>query len=174
MTIRKATTEDLQAICDIYEEVITLEEKGELEVGWMRGVYPTREVAEASISRGDMFVQEDEAGRIAGTGIINQLQVDCYSEGNWTYPASDEEVMVIHTLIISGKAMGKGLGSEFVAFYEDYAKERGCTVLRLDTNERNAVARAFYKKHGYTEADIVPTVFNGIPGVNLVLLEKKL
>ena len=36
------------------------------------------------------------------------------------------------------------------------------------------VARAMYKKHGYDEIGIVPTVFNGIPGINLVLLEKHL
>ena len=37
-----------------------------------------------------------------------------------------------------------------------------------------AVARAMYKKHGYTEIGIVPTVFNGIEDVQLVLLEKYL
>ena len=31
-----------------------------------------------------------------------------------------------------------------------------------------------YKKLGYREIAVVPTVFNGIPDVNLVLLEKYL
>ena len=44
----------------------------------------------------------------------------------------------------------------------------------MDTNERNTAARAMYKKHGYEEIGTVPTVFNGIPGVNLILLEKHL
>lgn len=44
----------------------------------------------------------------------------------------------------------------------------------MDTNERNHVARKMYKKLNYEEIDIVPTVFNGIPDVNLVLLEKYL
>ena len=44
----------------------------------------------------------------------------------------------------------------------------------MDTNERNLAARALYHKLGYTEVDILPTVFNGISGVNLVLLEKYL
>ena len=57
-------------------------------------------------------------------------------------------------------------------FYENYAKENSCTELRLDTFEINSIVRAFYKKLGYTEIGIVPTVFNGIPKVNLVLIEK--
>ena len=31
-----------------------------------------------------------------------------------------------------------------------------------------------YKRLGYQEIGIVPTSFNGIPGVNLVLIEKNL
>ena len=47
-------------------------------------------------------------------------------------------------------------------------------MLRMDTNERNLVARKMYKKFDFEEIDVVPTVFNGIPDVNLVLLEKYL
>ena len=43
-----------------------------------------------------------------------------------------------------------------------------------DTNERNTRARAMYKKLGYRESDMVPCQFNGMDGVHLVLLEKKL
>ncbi len=44
----------------------------------------------------------------------------------------------------------------------------------MDTNELNQNARSFYKKLGYNEAGILPCVFNGIPGIKLVMLEKKL
>ena len=54
------------------------------------------------------------------------------------------------------------------------ARENGCTVLRMDTNAKNAAARRLYLKLGYAEPDIVPCIFNGIPNVQLVLLEKKL
>ena len=174
MMIRKATSEDIPSIDGLYDEIHSREEAGETTTGWLRDVYPVRETAELSVKRGDMFVQEDAEGHILGTGIINQIQVDVYSDGNWQYPAKDEEIMVLHTLVISGKVKRQGLGSEFLRFYEEYALEHGCRFLRLDTNARNAAARAFYKNHGYDEIGIVPTVFNGIPGVNLVLLEKRL
>ena len=54
------------------------------------------------------------------------------------------------------------------------ARENGCTVLRMDTNAKNAAARRLYQKLGYAESDIVHCIFNGIPNVQLVLLEKKL
>ena len=173
MIIRKATEKDIPAIVGIYDEIHDREAAGETTTGWLRGVYPTRETAEASVERGDMFVQEDGQGSIVGTAIINRLQVDCYADGEWQYPASDDEVMVIHTLIISAREGRRGSGNHFLQFYEDYAKANGCPYLRLDTNARNQAARDFYARHGYREIGIVPTIFNGIPGVDLVLIEKK-
>ena len=172
--IRKADERDISAIAEIYDSIHSGEESGETTTGWLRGVYPVRATAEAAAARGDMFVIEDDGGRITGAGIINQQQVDVYEKGSWKHPAPDDEVMVLHTLVIPGKARRSGLGTAFLRFYEEYALEHGCRYLRLDTNARNAAARAFYKRHGYEEIGVVPTVFNGIPGVDLVLIEKML
>ena len=92
----------------------------------------------------------------------------------WEYKTEDNDVCVLHTLVISPQAGGKGYGKQFVKYYEDYALKLGCHELRLDTNERNDRAREMYRKLGYKEIGIVPTVFNGIPNVNLVLLEKRI
>ena len=174
MYIRKATVKDLNGIVSIYDEIHEREENGETTTGWIKIIYPVRKTAEESIARRDMFVQEDASGAITATGIINQTQVDVYKLGRWRYPASDPEIMVLHTLVVSARPGHLGSGREFLSFYEEYARQNGCKYLRLDTNARNEAARTFYQKHGYREIGIVPTVFNGIPGVNLVLLEKAL
>lgn len=173
MMFRKATAEDISAIADIYEQIHTEEEAGQTNIGWIRSVYPTRKTAEASLLREDLFVAE-ENGTIVGTAIINQQQVDVYEGANWEFPAPDSEIMVLHTLVISPSAFGKGYGKAFVKFYEDYARSENCPYLRMDTNARNTRARAMYRKLGYREIGIVPCVFNGIEGVQLVLLEKRL
>lgn len=171
--IRKATVHDIPAVAAIYDEIHSEEEKGRLEVGWERNVYPTEQTALNALSAGELFVEEQD-GAVVGAAIINQKQVDVYEDGNWSVDAADEDVMVLHTLVISPRAGGKGLGREFVRFYEEYAGMHGCRYLRMDTNERNSRARAMYRKLGYREIGIVPTVFNGIEGVGLVLLEKTL
>ena len=58
-------------------------------------------------------------------------------------------------------------------FLEQYAREHGCTWLRIDTNARNVSARRLYARLGYREVDIVPGKFNGIPDVQLVCMEKR-
>lgn len=173
MNYHKATQQDIAAIAQIYADIHTQEESGACTTGWTRNVYPTAQTAEFALQRGDLFVQE-ENGMVVGAAIINQQQVDVYADGSWQHPAPAEKVMVLHTLVISPSLARRGYGKGFVAFYEQYALQNGCPYLRMDTNARNARARALYKSLGYSEIGIVPCLFNGIPGVELVLLEKKL
>lgn len=171
--IRKGQEADISSVGRIYEKILEQEAAGLCTTGWIPGVYPVEATARAAQERGDLFVW-DEEGRILAGAMINQIQVDCYAEGNWSWEAPEDQVMVLHTLVVDPDGGHRGIGRSFVAFYEDYAREHGCTVLRMDTNARNRRARDLYKSLGYREADIVPCVFNGIPDVLLVLLEKKL
>jgi len=169
--IRKAASTDLPAVAAIYDSIHDAEEAGQITTGWLRNVYPTEATASAALQRSDLFVLED-SGQILAAAIINQIQVDVYAEAPWGNKVPDGQVCVLHTLTVSPKATHRGLRSTFVRFYEEYAAKHNCPELRIDTNERNLRARAMYKKLGYKEIGIVPTVFNGIPGVNLVLMEK--
>ena len=173
LRIRKARSEDLDQIEAIYDRVHKEEEEGKTVIGWIRGIYPIRKTAEDALERDDLFVMETE-GNILATAIINQIQVPEYSQAAWKNQADDEEVMVLHTLIVDPLHQGKGLAKVFVAYYENYALKQDCHELRMDTNAKNRKARAMYKQLGYEEIDIVPCIFNGIPDVQLVCLEKVL
>ena len=170
---RRAEMGDLTAIAAIYDEIHSEIEAGRASIGWIRGVYPTRATAEAAIELGDMYV-EIENGEIVAAARINQHQGPEYDGASWSYDAPPNEVLVLHTLVVSPRHGGRGFGTKFVHYYEDCARKRGCPFLRMDTNARNAGARSLYKRLGYREIDILPCEFNGIPGVNLVMLEKTL
>ena len=169
---RKASMADLDAIAAIYSKIHDEIEAGRAAIGWIREVYPTRATAQASIEKGDIFVME-EGGTILAAARINQYQGPEYDRAVWSFDAAPEKVLVLHTLVVSPSCKGRGIGTSFVAFYEETARKMGCSALRMDTNAINTAARALYKKLGYTEACIVPTDFNGIPGVNLVCLDKR-
>lgn len=168
MQFIKATSGHIDAIAAIYDHIIDAQEQGRLTVGWQRGVYPTRQTALDALGRGDLFVCVD-GGQVAAAAIINRIQMPVYAEVGWLYHAEPDEVMVLHTLVVDPLRAGRGCGTAFVAFYEGYARQSGCPVLR-----KNAAARRLYARLGYREAGIVPCVFNGIKGVGLVCLEKKL
>ena len=155
--ITKAAAADLPAVAQIYEDIIARQERGGPYIGWQSGVYPTLETARAALERDELFVQR-RGEKVVGSAIINQTQVDVYAQAAWQYPAQDSQVMVLHTLVIDPSESAHGYGGH----------------LRIDTNARNEVARKFYKKLGYREVGIVPCRFNGLPDVDLVMLEKKI
>ena len=162
--IRKAVQSDMDGIGAMLSAVHDAEEAA---------IYPTRATAEAALARDDLFVLEED-GTVLGMGVINQSQVDVYAGAPWRYPAPDEQVMVLHTLAIHPAARGRGRATAFVRYYEDYARAHGCPYLRIDTNERNAAARRLYHKLGFGEIAVVPCTFNGLEGIPLMLLEKRL
>ena len=177
LTFRKATFDDIEDIVRIYDKSHDAEEAGLTTTGWKRGIYPVRSVAEASLARDDMYVAEltdDEHPEpwVIATGVINQIQVDVYADCDWIYKGPDDDVSVLHTLAVDPDARGNGAGPAFVRFWEDLAAEEGCSILRIDTNALNKRARRMYAKLGYVESGIVPTVFNGLKNVDLVMMEK--
>lgn len=174
ITIRKARETDIPAIAGIYDRILAKEEAGQATIGWARGVYPTESFANKALAAGDLFVLEDGV-KICATARINQVQVPEYRNADWRYAdVPENEIMVLHTLVVDPQIAGHGYGRAFVSFYEQYAKEHGCPYLRMDTNIINTAARRFYAKLGFRESGIVGCTFNGIPGVQLVCLEKKL
>ena len=172
--IRKATAQDIDAIEAIYDRIHTEQEQGRTVIGWERGVYPTRQTAVAALQRQDLFVMTDDAGQIVGASIFNQRQDAFYFDAPWQYPCPPDEVMVMHTLVTDPAVKQQGYGSAFARFYEEYALSRGCHYLHIDTNERNETARRFYRNRGYREIGSCLCDFNGLLGVRLVMLEKKI
>ena len=169
--IRKATAADIPAVTAIYNALLDREEQGLLTTGWTRGVYPTEQTARDALDAGTLYVLED-GGRVTAAAKIDQHQMEQYAQCAWRNDAPPEQVLVLHTLVVDPAVRGRGYGTDFVRFYEALGRETGRNCLRIDTNARNTPARVLYAKLGYTEAGIVAGTFNGIPGVELVCLEK--
>lgn len=97
MNIREATTQDIDAITQIYDHIHDEEEAGRMTTGWHRGIYPIRATAETAVSLGDMFVLED-GGNLLAAGRINQQQVAEYARIKWLYDSPDDKIWGSSTL----------------------------------------------------------------------------
>ena len=173
LSIRLAREYDISAVTAIYDRVLREEEQGRYTIGWIRGIYPTKETTGTAIAARELFVLETE-GKVIASARINHEQMPAYARVSWSVDAAQDQVMVMHTLTVDPEMNGCGAGRRFLQFYEEYALEHGSYVLRIDTNERNLNARRMYAAAGYEEKGIIPCEFNGIPDVGLVCMEKML
>ena len=171
--IRKAESRDIPHVARIYRELTEGEESARRVTGWIAGVYPTESTARAALEADELYVLEED-GEVLSAMRINRVQDPAYAQASWHFPAPDGQVLVMHTLVVSPRGKGRGYGARMEAYFEQCAREQNASVLRIDTNARNAFARGFYRRLGFREAGVVPCSFNGIPDVHLVCLEKAL
>ena len=170
--IRKAVAEDISFVEEIYNEITSNEEIIKF-TQWMKGLYPTVLTAQKSFEEGTLFVSEDD-GVITGAVILNHEQPEEYKKLKWSIEAEGEKVLVIHTLCIKPSFSKMGLGQKFIIFAENYAKELGCTAIRLDTNDKNIPGAKLYKKMGYTHVGNADFNFQGLKYQNLKCFDKVL
>ena len=98
--------------------------------------------------------------------------------GGSVYQLQEDQYAVITTFGVPGVVNTSGLKFKIPVIQKKTIVSKNVQGFpigyRMDTNERNQAARALYARLGYSEPSIVDCVFNGIPGVRLVCLEKTL
>jgi len=172
--IRKATFDDIGLIEDTYNEHFKYEiEHGAFTV-FKKGIYPTRKDAEKAVNIGTLYVYE-ENNNIAGSIIVDKIPPKEYTKIVWKHNFRDDEVMVIHLLMVRPSMAGKGIATSLVKYAMELAGNNSCKALRLDTGNQNIPAVSLYKKLGF---QIVATasmkVGNAIEHSGHLFLEKVL
>lgn len=172
--IEKASEKDIDAVAEIYNLIHQLEEDGKLSIGWDRNIYPIKETAQVAYEDDSLFVMRIKE-KVIASAIINQLQPAGYDEVDWNFPADDDKVGVLHTLVVHPAYTNMGLGKKFVAYFEDHCRSLGYEVARLDTQSKNLGPFKLYPKLGYSLAAIKKVPFQNLPAkVELAMYEKRL
>lgn len=172
--IKAKTIGDVDSVANIYELIHQQEESGIVSIGWKREIYPTRETALKAICKDSLFIMCID-DKVVASAIIDQHQPEGYSSVEWFYKAQDNKVGVLHTLVVHPNFIGRGLGKEFVAFFETYCRDLEYDVVRLDTQVKNIRPFNLYPKLGYRLAAIKTVPFQGLPEkVKLAMFEKRL
>lgn len=173
MIIRKAEEIDLQYIDDIYNEIFDYQEKYKNYTNWKKGLYPTINHAKTAFANSELYVgYEDEI--CCGSAVFNKKQLPEYAKIPWTYLYNDDEIFVIHTLVIKPSMTGAGKGKSFVEYAENLARDMKCKVMRHDTYEGNIPAIKLYLGMDYRIAGSTQFFFMNLIQEKLVCFEKKL
>lgn len=170
--IRKASVADLDSIEESYHEHFLYERSHGAYTVFREGIYPTRADAEKSLLNETLYVYEED-GVVAGSMILDGQQPEEYRKIAWASQVPDENVKVIHLLMIRPRAKGKGIGLALIDYAVETAKQHSCTVIRLDTGEQNIPAVSLYKKAGFQLAERASMkVGNVIPHKGHLFFEK--
>jgi len=149
MLISSATTDDIDELEKLYNELCDFLQNGTNYPGYLKGIYPTKETAEWGLKEGGLFVLKID-GDIAGSVILNNSDINkAYSQVQWGVDADDSEIVIIYTLVVHPAYMNRGVAMKLMDFAKEYAVRQNAKAIRLDVAVQNAPAIELYEKCGY-------------------------
>jgi ribosomal protein S18 acetylase RimI-like enzyme len=166
MHIRLATQHDIPALMALLRKAVPLmRATGNLQ--W-DDTYPNETVFGKDIENHQLWLVEID-GAVAGVAALTTDQEPEYAQVGWDL---DETAVVVHRLAVDPDFRGAGVATALMQHAEAIAKERGITVLRIDTNTKNEATQRLFPKLGYTLAGEIDLDFR--PGLRFLCYEKRL
>lgn len=146
--IEKGTIKDLNELEALYNSINDYLSQTTNYPGWRKGIYPARVNAEHGIEEDNLYVVRYE-DKIVGTIILNHETEQGYDTVQWKVKAEDEEVYIIHTLVVHPDYLKQHIGRLLLQFAEEEGRRNHMKALRLDVYEGNTPAIRLYEKSGF-------------------------
>ncbi|WP_433032441.1 GNAT family N-acetyltransferase [Actinomycetospora sp. CA-053990] len=148
MIVRSAGPDDLHAVLNLFREATAwLASKNVDQWQWE----PRVEQVRGDIEDGNVFVGEDEDGRIIAT-----VTVDTFADADFWGPEDDpDSALYVHRMIVARDHAGLGIGDELTSWVEQFAGALGYDHVRLDCYRSNTGLHHYYKTHGWTHVRTV-------------------
>jgi RimJ/RimL family protein N-acetyltransferase len=106
--------------------------------------YPNKDYFQECIENKTMYVLMNNS-EILGLVVLNEWGPLEWESISWV----GRKPIIIHSLMINPLIQGKGLGTDLVKLYEQFAIEKGYESIRLDAFSENEKAIHLYSKLGY-------------------------
>ncbi len=97
---------------------------------------------EEGIQNNEFFFIRNPDGE--NLGMVRIMNEDLLYWGN-----QKEKAKYIHSLVVTDKYNGKGIGTKIIQQVESDAKEDNCRYLRLDADSKNPKLCSYYEKLGF-------------------------
>ncbi len=173
MLIRKAETDEYEAVRSFYHSLIDAVAELPYGAGWVKDVYPSPEFLEESVRDGCLFIGTQD-GSIAAAMVLNHECNDGYRGFAWPTEASDEEITVIHALGVHPAYGRRGYAGQMVRFAIDRARREKQKVIRLDVLKGNLPAEKLYSGIGFRYLHTLPLFYEDTGWTEYELYEYRL
>jgi GNAT superfamily N-acetyltransferase len=146
--VPSASPEDLDAVLGLFREASQWLASKRIDQ-WQWG--PRVEQVRGDIEQGNVFVGEEENGRIVAT-----VTVDTFADPDfWRAQDDPSSALYVHRMIVARDHAGLGLGDELTQWVEHFAGALGYDYIRLDCYRSNTGLHRYYKSHGWTQVRTV-------------------
>lgn len=169
--MESATSQDVDAIEQLYDEVNDALAQGINYPGWAKGIYPIKEDVQKAVEEQSLFKisQED---KLIGSVVLNHTGEPAYALAQWNYTGDAKNIFVIHMLALHPACGNQGIGKQILKLVETYAEEQEIKAIHLDVREQNLPAIRLYEQCGYTHIATIDLGYEATGNPQFRLYEK--
>ncbi|MBR0462046.1 MAG: GNAT family N-acetyltransferase [Erysipelotrichaceae bacterium] len=169
MNFRIAKLDELEKLYDFYNEIIDHQKYDEYSPSWTKDVYPSKEDLKKHLED-DLFYVMEEEGRYVGAGSISLHEDVNYLNGSWSLKLKEDEIAVLHLLVIHPDYRGKGLSKQLLKYIIDDTKGK-VKAIHLDVIGGNDMAARMYEKVGFKSIGLYEVYYEDTGNVMVNLME---
>lgn len=166
-----ATSQDVDAIAQLYDEVNDALAQGINYPGWAKGIYPIKEDAQKAVEEQSLF-KICQGDKLIGSVVLNHIGESAYALAQWNYTGDAKNIFVIHTLMVHPACGNQGIGKQILKLVDAYALDNGIKAIHLDVREQNLPAIRLYEKCDYTHIATVDLGYEATGNPQFRLYEK--
>ncbi|MGG0730138.1 GNAT family N-acetyltransferase [Bacillus paramycoides] len=108
--------------------------------------YPMREHISYHLEQHELYcLFQDQV--LVGAVVLNEAESPEYKLIDWS--ETDGRFLIVHSFVIHPLAQGKGYSKTLLFFWENEARQKGYTGIRLDCFTGNPVSLSLYEKNNY-------------------------
>lgn len=123
--------------------------------------------ARFDVSRWGLIAAYEDGRRVGGVVIAHDTSGVDMLEGR-------SDLAMIWDLRVEPDARGRGIGTALLEAVESWARARGCTTLKVETQQINVAACRLYARAGFELRVVDPLGYPELPGEAMLLWYKDL
>lgn len=170
LRLRKAFTRDLDQIRALYWRLLDSSPKYGQILQWKKDIYPNDDDWNAYISKGEMYLILQDVDVIGAVAVTNAQSKE-YRKIRWTVNSEDQDVAVVHLLMISPEYQGHGVATAALDEIIRLAVEKKKRVVRLDAIGTNVPAQKLYEKYGFVNCGIAQEYYESTGKTEFIFYE---
>ena len=145
MKIRLATKDDIASLCELLDELFSLE-KEFISNKEVQNIGLTKILKDENI--GNIIVvsiDEDDKKIVAMVNLLYTIST-----------ALGERVIILEDMLVSKNFQNQNICFKLLEYTKNFAKEKGCKRITLLTDNDNFKAHKFYEKSGFEKSTMIP------------------
>jgi len=148
MNLLKARIDDLNAVMNLYNDIIDQTENMDVYARWKKGLHPAEKMIRDYIEMNAMYILKENDVLIGAMAVTLGNDTE-YQSITWKVSAKDNEAAVLHILGVHPSYQKKGIGNRLIDEAVRIAKGNKKKALRLNALKSNIPAQKFYIKKGF-------------------------